>query len=448
MNMPYPPLQTINPLKALQQEYAILEINGKFGLVRLSDLIWVKGMKNAPSLRIYSGTDATIALRRSLENIASADKVKDTINDFWNSPNTHEFKRVAFSPSKQPPEVLNLWVGYTITPSKGSWTTIKNYLFYGISNGDNTAYKYLICYLAHLLQKPEEKPGIMIVLLGGQGTGKGTLEIIIRKMFEATTLLVSDVDSVIGRFNAVLERAYVVFMDEALFFGDKKSTERLKSYVTSQNVQIEEKHQPERSIESFHRFFAASNSTTHFAQTDYDDRRMMYFKVSDAYKGKIEYWTNLYRAIDGGEVEALADYLINLDISDFVITERPQSEELLSQKIQSLQPFQKFWFDCLWRGETMDVGLSSEIPYDWSIGHFWATRSILEAFNFKLKGNTKYTHLTYKDIAEILKTVCPSATNGRTMISSKRSWGYTLPAIEIARQEFENYLGGKVNWPS
>jgi len=447
MNMPYPPMQNINPLKALQQEYAILELNGKFGLVRMSDLDWAKGMTAAPSLYIYYSGDAKIALRRSLENIASADKVNDTINDFWNSPYTRVFKRLAFSPVKQPPEVLNLWIGYTITPRKGNWITIKNYFLYVICNGDNKAYKYLICYLAHLFQKPEVKPGIMIVLLGGQGTGKGTLEIILRMMFEATMLMVSDVDSVIGRFNAVLERAYLVFMDEALFFGDKKSTERLKSYVTSKNVQIEEKHQPERSIESFHRFFAASNSTTHFAQTDYDDRRMMYFKVSDVNKGNTEYWGNLYRAIEGGEVEALAEYLITLDISDFVVTERPQSDELLSQKLQSVPPFYKFWFDCLWRGETMDVGLSSEIPYDWSIGHFWPTKNILEAFNFKLKGNTKYTNLTYKDIAEILKTICPSATNGRPMINTKRNWGYTLPTIAIARQEFEDYLGGSVNWP-
>ncbi len=447
MNMPYPPMQNINPLKALQQEYAILELNGKFGLVRMSDLDWAKGMTAAPSLYIYYSGDAKIALKRSLENIASADKVNDTINDFWNSPYTRVFKRLAFSPVEQPPEVLNLWIGYTITPRKGNWITIKNYLLYGICNGDAKAYKYLICYLAHLFQKPEEKPGIMIVLLGGQGTGKGTLEIILRMMFEATMLMVSDVDSVIGRFNAVLERTYLVFMDEALFFGDKKSTERLKSYVTSKNVQIEEKHQPERSIESFHRFFAASNSTTHFAQTDYDDRRMMYFKVSDENKGNTEYWENLYRAIKVGEVEALAEYLINLDISDFVVTERPQSEELLSQKIQSLQPLQKYWFDRLWDGTTSIIEWNDPTFSSWESGYFWATRHILGSFTHKFRSNLKFNTTISKDLAEMLKMVCPSAKYVRRSLNNDRKWGFELPELDVARKEFENYLGGSINWP-
>jgi hypothetical protein len=95
--------------------------------------------------------------------------------------------------------------------------------------------------------------------------------------------LLGDVDSINGRFNSILERGYAVFMNEVLFVRDKKFTERLKSIITSTRIQIEEKYQPKRAIESCNHFFAASNNP-HFAHIDHDDRRMFYLKVPNAFK--------------------------------------------------------------------------------------------------------------------------------------------------------------------
>ncbi len=289
----------------------------------------------------------------------------------------------------------------------------------------------------------------MIVLLGGEGIGKGTLEHILRKIFSATTLLVSDVNSVVGRFNACLERAYIVFMDEAFFKGDLRLTERLKSFVTSQHIQIEEKHQPERSIESFHRFFAASNSK-HFAHIDSDNRRMFYLKVSERFKGKQSYWDALYKAIFSGEVEAMVFDLIQLDISAFDIRNRPESTELLAQKIESLPPFERFWFDCLWRAQTCHLTSTyKELCYeDWMLGGFWPTQDILDCYLKTSKSAQRYQSVTFKNIADSLEKICPIAKRSRKSILGSRSWGYDLPPIEVARKEFETHLGGSlIGWP-
>lgn len=434
----------VNVLSLIQQEYEILELGGKFGLIRPSDLLWQPGMGAAPGLKVYQKQDANLAIKRSLQLIPSNAKSSQVIEDFWTDPSTVIYRRIAFCPKTEPADTLNLWIGPTVTPAQGNWQTIELYLKYVLCAGDMEAYKYLIHYLSHMLQKPEEKPGVMIVMLGGEGIGKGTLEIILRRIFAATTVMVSDVDSVIGRFNSVLERAFVVFMDEALFHGDKKSTERLKSFVTSEHIQIEEKHQPERTIRSYHRFFAASNEQ-HFAHIGHDARRMFYLKVSEMYKGNHAYWDKLYKAINTGEVEAMVYDLMAMDISAFNVRKPPKSIELLSQKIQSLPPFSRFWFDVLWQGQY--VKEITGFKKDWVTGDFWKTQDIIDAYQHHAKLAQRFKTITAQDLAANLKQICSSATNERRMVNSQRGWGYELPSIEVARKEFDGYLGGPIDWP-
>ncbi|MCX7253110.1 MAG: DUF5906 domain-containing protein, partial [Burkholderiales bacterium] len=63
-----------------------------------------------------------------------------------------------------------------------------------------------------------------------------------------TSLLVSDIQQVVGQFNGALERHYVVIMDEALFSGDRKSQDRMKPLITEKTCHIEQKYQPARTI--------------------------------------------------------------------------------------------------------------------------------------------------------------------------------------------------------
>ena len=122
------------------------------------------------------------------------------------------------------------------------------------------AYDYLIRYMAHALQKPWEKPGVMIIMLGGQGIGKGTLGRIFQKIWSATYIQTNNISLVTGEFNASLERAFIVFLDEALFVGNRKDSDRLKSLVTEPEILINEKYQPARQVRSYHRFIAATNA--------------------------------------------------------------------------------------------------------------------------------------------------------------------------------------------
>ncbi len=436
-----------NPLRLLQKEFSLLELSGKFGVFRPASLIWVSGMPTAPALYVYQGKDAEIAMKRFIEIIPVSTKPTELIHQFYSDPQTTVYRNVAFTPEAVSSATLNLWQGHTITPQAGQWQTLKQYLQYVICNGDENAYEYLIRFIAHALQKPEDKPGVMIVLLSGQGTGKGTLEIVLRRIWAATTLMVSDVESVVGRFNARLERSFIVFMDEALFRGDGKSSDRLKSLVTAKHIQIEEKYQPERTIESHHRFIAASNQE-HFNRTEYDDRRMCYLRVSERFKDNPEYWSRVHTAINNGEIEAMTHDLLTMDISDFNIRQRPASNELLNQKLKSLTGVERFWFDALWNGLIYGSGqYIGNFESDWVNGKFWQTDSILRTYKNKYPSEQRYNPADGRELSEVLKRICPSAVNVRRQVGGDRRWGYDLPELNIARSEMEAYLGGKPNWP-
>jgi len=438
----------VTALATLQQEFAIYCGNGAYGVVDLISLRRNSTDRLAPRLVIFPRNEANTLLRRRLETIGvPVATPKSVIEAYWVDPGTTVYDSITFTPNAVAATTLNLWVPPTISASPGPWSQVEDFLRETICANDLSLYEYLLNFLAHALQKPAEKPGVIIIFLGGQGVGKGSVEALLRRIWGSTTLLVNRVDLVIGSFNGVLERAFNVFLDEAVFYGDRRSTEALKSVVTSEYITINEKHQPTRSIPSVHRFFAASNSS-HFAATDHDDRRAVYIHVSGERQGDHQYWDRVHAAISGDEAEHLTDFLLKRDISNFHPRQRPKSQELIRQRILSLTGFDQFWFELLRNvGPSVSEG-HRMTPIEWEGDNFLATRTLLDQYELFTKGTrAAYRTVGSHDLGEALRRMCPSARQERRQVGGKRQHGYALPRLTIARAEFEQYIGGAVTWP-
>lgn len=230
--------QVINPLQHLQTKYALINLSGEIRIVDSQQVADVFAGKQ-PEISYYKRPEGQILIQRELENLPYSCKPKEEFNHFLVNPNTHVYSAIAFSPLPTPATTLNYWVPPPIAPKQGDWFVIQEFLQSVICDYDVALHNYVIRYLAHMLQYPEEKPGIMIVLLSGQGTGKGTFYRLLDRIWPRTTLQVSDINQVVGQFNAALERNYVIYMDEALFAGDKKSFDKLKSLITEPKCHIE-----------------------------------------------------------------------------------------------------------------------------------------------------------------------------------------------------------------
>lgn len=423
-------------LAAMQKQFALIQLSGKFCVFDQVSLATPNKKGKAQQLVLSNRIDGNLMIVRALRVVFPKANAQAILDEFWVSPQTVCYEGIDFDPSGVAGNHLNLWVGPTIVPRAGCWVLIKAFLLDVICDGDQVCFQYLLCYIAHALQHPEEKPGVMIILIGGQGIGKGTVARILGKIWGATFLQISNVDSVTGNFNASLERAYIVFMDEALFAGDRKAANSLKSLVTEPVIHINEKHQPARQTSSFHRFFAATNAD-HLKNTDRDDRRDFTLRVSEARKGDHEYWMALNHEIDNGGVEAMVHDLLAMDLSNFNVRAKPDTKELLEQKLQSLDPIPRWWHECLCSGELSVDG-------DWP--EFIATEDFIEGI-WKIAGGKMHKKPAANDVAQGLKKLCPSASKAQKKSDGLcRKRGFSLPPLDQARTEFDAYIGGAVKW--
>jgi hypothetical protein len=435
----------ISGLIELQNEFCLMKLSGEIRIVDKNQILKVKNGNVETEVAFYKKQDGILLMKRHLENLPIDSDVKKAIEQFFVNPNTHVYDKVAFSPLTLTSTTLNYWSGSGCNPEKGHWHELRDFILNVVCNNDMELFKYLIRYIAHMLQKPEDKSGVMIVMLGGQGTGKGTFFSMLRKIWAQTSLQINDVDQVLGTFNAALERNYVILMDEALFSGDKKSLEKLKSLITEPQCRIEQKYQPSRTIDSYHRFFAASNNE-HFAKVDKDDRRFLFLRVSDRHKGDLIYFEILHKLIaDGKQIRAMAHDLLAMDISKFNVRQRPKTKEHLNQKLQSLDGFDRYWYEILQLGTIgMDSEFKSSVKWETSI--FISTKELINQYKGFNRNADRYTTVQTNTINSALDKLCPSVAKTRPSINGVQIRGLELPTIQIARREFEKYMGSKLEW--
>ena len=431
----------VSALTALQQAFAISRIGGQLRL--LDRQIIRQAQQGSPSAEVHfiKKQDGDLILKRFIETLPiPVAKPADVVNSFWINPHTIEYHRLAFHPNPQPPNTLNLWVPHTVEPAQGCWKTIEGYLLNVICGDDSALFDYLVRFLAHALQRPEEKPGIMIVLMGAEGVGKGFFVRLIEALWGATTLQVSDIGAITGNFNAGLERAFWVALDECMFHGDKKALDRMKSITTETWIQVEQKYEPSKRIASVHRFIACTNHAQ-WGQIRSDDRRNLFIKVSDCHKQDTRYFGQLNEALnDCVTVPAFAYYLSNLDISSFNPRNKPQTAEGFEQKRRSLTGFARYWYEVLDKG-SFDLGCSPSSSYEEEI--FVSSQSLIQRYTNYDQDAEKYAAIQARTIREEIKVLCPSADTKKRQ-DNKR--GILFPEIDIARKEFEAYISCTVNW--
>lgn len=354
---------------------------------------------------------------------------------------------VTFAPQGGPVGKLNTWRGWAIEPDPaGSCALILNHVREVVCSGNADHAAYVIGWLAHMIQRPEEKPGVALVLKGKKGVGKDTLaEYIARILGQRHVPTVAHSEHVTGRFNARLESALLLHVQEGSWAGDRKAEGVLKFLVTSPYIEIERKGVDTFNMPSILRLFVSSNEDWVVPASE-DERRWAVFEVSNARSGDESYFNALREEMDGAGPAALLYFLRNYDLARFNVRKAPETEGLRNQKLASLRNIEAWWLEMLNRGALSQfddgeawAGAGQSIGRDGLRGQYaeW------------MKGRRfDGEPLGERAFGSRLRTMLPDLDDRRPWAKAggPRSRQYVLPPLTECRAQFDAWIDCPVDW--
>jgi hypothetical protein len=262
------------------------------------------------------------------------------------SPRRREYGSIGYWPGDhdRPEKSYNLWRGWGVEPKQGDWSIIHDLVLDVIANGSHNKADYILNWLAHMVQRPWEKPGVALVLRGRKGTGKSLLiGIVTSAIGKSNALTTANGRSLFGQFNWHLADKLLICAEEAFFAKNREQNDQLKHLLTGPDIEVEQKFGQRLNMKSMHRMIMSSNHDQVIEASD-DERRYYVCDVSAKRKGDDLYFTPLVSVLNGQDQATLAAFMYELTTRDIRGWKAEQaarntaSNDLARQKLMSLEP--------------------------------------------------------------------------------------------------------------
>lgn len=374
------------------------------------------------------------------------------LTKLWmNSLNRRTYDGFVFRPGLPTPDrFYNLFRGFAVKPADDSsqfpesaHVGFKNYLEHTLRNicdGDTSLFDWLVKYLAHMVQRPWEKPHTALVLKGRKGVGKNVFIEQFGNLLGGHALYTAEPRYVGGQFNGHLERLLLFVLDEAVWAGDKKMNSVLKNLITGKQHVIEHKGQEPYVVDNLLRMVIMGNDKWLVPASE-DERRYAVFNVAEHHQKNTKFFKSIVDGMKAGGNQLLLQYLMGIDISDFDINTAPITKGLLEQKLESGDPIDQWWYECLNQAEL----LGSEFTDDWpeSLARDGLRKAMI---SYSKEKNIRSRHEGEVWFSRHMRLVCPSAKIVRAVKEGSRGRFFQLPDIAEARKDFEAYIGHEMEW--
>jgi Family of unknown function (DUF5906) len=255
-------------------------------------------------------------------------------------------------PQEIPDDMLNLWRGFGLKPKQGDWSLLRNHMLNVVCSRRQGDFDYLLKWMAYAVQRPNEPIGVAVAFRGAQGAGKGVVARTFGKIFGRHFAHIANCDQSTGRFNASLATSCLIFLDEALWAGDKKGEGVLKALITEPRLQLEAKFKDPIMVDNRLRIMAASNNDW-MVPVGIGDRRWFVLDVPDTYAGTTHkpYWDALYAEIKNGGAAAMFYDLLAMDLSNFDVRAVPHTAAKAQQQALGLSGTDAWLHQVLQDGE-------------------------------------------------------------------------------------------------
>ena len=247
-----------------------------------------------------------------------------------------------------------------------------------------SSFEYVDNYIAHMVQKPSERPDSMIILSGKQGTGKDLFISFIEAMIGSDNVVhIDKMESLLKNFNSSIAKKLLTKVNEISDKGvhiDKH--DQLKEKITCKYLTIEPKGFDSYQLDHVSRYIGFTNKDN-ILNIEESDRRFMMIKTENDMANNIPYHTEIKSEMDNLDmIRSAFYYYATKDISNYTPRLIPSTEYKNEQKINSLPYSLKFLY-YLYEG-------MSKVPESDYKKHAEDIYTDFVSWNIKM-GNTKIT---------------------------------------------------------
>jgi hypothetical protein len=348
-------------------------------------------------------------------------------------------------------DMLNMFRGLAIDPAPGDWSLMQAHILKVICAGRQDIFDYLIGWMAWSVQKLDQPVGVAVALLGDQGAGKGIFVRAFGSLYGEHFSHVANGDQLTGRFNASIGKSCLVFLDEAVWAGDKKAEGVLKALITEPRLSLEAKFRDPITVENRLRIVVASNNDW-AVPAGIGDRRWLILRVDNSYAGTnhAAYFDALGFEIENGGVAAMLHDLLAMDLSRFNVRRVPRTAAKAQQQALSLPSIEAWLYHVLQDGaieqrgpnglpglkqewEENGLGISKDLAYAAYEGFSSKRR------DYRPEGKSQWSKKLLAILGRHLTTTRITGNTGRT-----RTFQFGL--LGDCREQFAAQMGADFEW--
>ncbi len=452
-------------IETMNRKYAAVSDNGDFQIFRMGhDPIFNRKKLERIAPASFRQMYANVPISVSVWKGGKEETVTKSAANWWliDTRRRQYLEGVIFDPTgKAPRDFWNLWQGWPTPPRAGDWSLMRQHIRDVICSGDDRLDRYVMGWLARMVQHPDQPGEVALVLRGKKGCGKGTLGNILNKLLGQHGIRIGDPKHLVGNFNAHLRDAIFLFADEAFFAADRQHDGILKGLVTEPLIFVEAKGKDGVQCRNMLHILMASNSNYVVPATG-DERRYAVIDVSSAKIGDFGYFAALQDQMAAGGGAAMLHDLLAYDISDFNHRSVPATSALDEQKLMSLDSLDKWLMAVLMRGYVWKSRHGADLFAGWM--KFVTTQLLVRSYQ-QWCGENRVSYI--KDESQLgqmmTRLFVKKRASGehpiyevdvidrevpRPAMMKDHPNGYVLGDIEAARAKFSDALGVTIQWDS
>lgn len=254
---------------------------------------------------------------------------------------------VGFDPTETDQNIkCNLWGGWPTVSRSGSCERLLELLEYLCMEEEHPRdiYQWVLRWLAYPIKHPGAKMKTALVLHGPQGVGKNLFFESVMAIYGEYGRIV-DQNAVEDKFNDWASKKLFLIADEVVARAELYHTKnKLKIFITSPWIRINPKNITAYEERNHINVVFLSNET-HPVVLERDDRR--YVVIWTPPKLPPDIYKEVKEEIDAGGIEALHDYLLNLEMGDFGPHTPPpktkSKDALIDLSMDSTERFLRDW---------------------------------------------------------------------------------------------------------